>query len=112
LLPGEPRIVLSQALLALRLNRLAEAEDHAAGYLARVPEWDARRYRAHLVRAWCLQLQGQDNAARGHLAEARRQSPHLDDADWETHHWSRHRFTHRDRKQLHVELFNAKRLLI
>lgn len=112
LLPAEPRIVLSLALMALRLNRLAEAEAHAVDYLAMVEDWDSRRYRAHLVRAWCMQLQDQANAARCHLEEARRQSPHVDDADWEIRHWSRYRFTHTDRKQLHVELFNAKRLLI
>jgi hypothetical protein len=112
LLPDEPRIVLSLALMALRTNRLADAEDHAARYLAMVQDWDSRRYRAHLVRAWCLQLQGHDDDARCHLAEARRQSPHVDDADGEIRHWLRRRFTHADRKQLHVELFNAKRLLI
>jgi len=111
-LPDESRIVLSQALMALRLDRLTEAEDHAAAYLAMAPGWDGRRYRAHLVRAWCLQLRGHDDAARCHLIEAQRQSPHVDDADWEIRHWFRRRFTHTDRKQLHVELFNAKRLLL
>jgi len=112
LLPKEPRIVLSLALMALRTNQLVEAERHAVDYLAMVEDWDARRYRAHLVRAWCLQLQGHHDAARCHLAEARRQSPHMDDADWELRYWSHRRFTHADRERLHVELFNAKRLLV
>jgi Acyl-coenzyme A:6-aminopenicillanic acid acyl-transferase len=112
LLPQEPRIVLSLALMALRTNQLADAERHAVDYLAMVEDWDSRRYRAHLVRAWCLQLQGHDDAARCQLAEARRQSPHMDDADWEIRYWSGRRFTHNHRKQLHVELFNAKRLLV
>ncbi len=110
-LPEEPRVHLAMALVALRLDLPEEAKGHAGAYLASVPDWDARRYRAHLVRAWACQLQGLDDLARCHLDAARRQSPHLDDADWEIRHWSRKRFTQRDREHLDLELFNAKRLL-
>jgi hypothetical protein len=111
-LPQEPRIALSLALLALKVNRVALAEAQAARYLELAPPPDPRRYRAHLVRAWCAELAGRTAEARALYGHALAENPHQDESDLELERWRRRPFTEADRRNLHVDLFNAKRMFV
>ncbi|MFH2006001.1 MAG: C45 family autoproteolytic acyltransferase/hydrolase [bacterium] len=109
--PDEPRIALTQGLLALKQNRTEEAAQHAREYLELTPPGDPRRYRAWLVLAWCADLRHARAEAAEHLTRASGEDPGLDDAALELETWRRRPFTERDRRRMHVELFNGKRLL-
>ena len=106
--PGEPRLVLLQALLALRLRRLDEAAAHAEEFLHAAPAADPRRHRAHLVLAWCAELEGRDAAEHHAAADAAIHGARQ--AEAEVAPFRRRRFTERDRRALHVDIANARRL--
>ena len=106
--PGEPRLLLLTALLALRLGRTGEAADYAGEFLRATPADDPRRHRAHLVLAWCAELDGRDAAAHHAAAEAAARG--AAQAAAEVAPWRRRRFTERDRLGLHVDIANARRL--
>jgi hypothetical protein len=112
--PDEPRLLLQQAFLALKLGRLEEAAAHAQGFLAAAPAVEPRRYRAHLVLAWCAELQGRD-AAPHHAAAAAAAAPtggEAAQAEAELAPYRGRRFTERDRRALHVDLYHARRFPI
>ncbi|MBI5481492.1 MAG: hypothetical protein HY906_21725 [Deltaproteobacteria bacterium] len=108
--PDEPRLLLQQAFLALKLGRLDTAATHAEAFLAAAPNGEPRRYRAHLVLAWCAELRGA--AADHHHAAAAAAGGGAVQAEAELAPCRRHRFTERDRRALHVDLYNARRFPI
>jgi hypothetical protein len=106
--PGEPRLLLLPALLALRLRHLDEAADWAGEFVRAARDDDPRRHRAHLVLAWCAELEGRD--ATAHHAAAAAAARGAAQAEAEVAAWRRRRFTERDRRGLHVDIANARRL--
>ncbi len=113
--PEEHRLTLARALVALKLDQPARASRLARAYLAIAPQDPTvapRRYRAHLVRGWCADLEGRRHAARAHYARAREEHPGTAEAELDLAIWERRRFTRADQRRLHVDLFNTKRVLI
>jgi hypothetical protein len=111
--PGEPRIILARALVAVQRGRLQEASRLARAYLASTPSGarrSPRRYRAHLVRGWCADLQGRRRTAQYHYGCARDESPGTADAEHEIRTWQRRPFRSRDQRRLHLDLFNTRRV--
>jgi hypothetical protein len=108
--PDEPRLLLSQAFLALTLGRLEAAAEHAQAFLAAAPDVEPRRYRAHLVLAWCAELAGRDAAPHHAAAAAAARGSVQAEADLAPYRGRR--FTERDRRALHVDLYHARRFPI
>jgi len=108
--PAEPRLLLQQAFLALKLRRLDAAVAHAEAFLAAAPADEPRRHRAHLVLAWSAELEGAD--AAGHHAAADAAARGSTQAEAEVAPYRRCRFTERDRRALQVDLYNARRFPI
>lgn len=107
----EPRALLSAGLLALAVDRRAECCGFATRYLAVTAVTDVRRHRAHLLQAWCADLDNDPPRAAKHYAAAAQCVARAKDhsATAEMRRFGR-RFTRRDQKKMDIDLFNGKNL--
>jgi len=109
--PDEPHLLLTGAMAALSIEKFKEAGDLADTYLLKVPENDARRFRARLVLAWLAELKNDPDTAVKEKKAAMELAKD-DDARFEVNWWSGRRpLTRKGLRGFHVDLFSGRRLM-
>lgn len=107
--PKDTKVLLAMALLSMVLGRFSDSRRYATRYLERTDPQDPRRYRAHLLLAWCADLMSQPSEASGHLARAEAESRGDPASELETARWKKTRFDEKERSRMRVDLFNGRK---
>jgi hypothetical protein len=111
--PDEPRVILSLGLVSLKADLAGKAVRHAKDYLAITPNDDPRRYRAHLLLGWCSDLASERSIALSHYADAEEAAARAGShpaSFREIRPFKKSPFTESHRRQMDIDLFNAKRM--
>lgn len=111
LCPDEPHLMLTGAMIALSIEKPEVAARLANTYLLRVPETDARRFRAHMVLAWIAELKN-DTKTAGKEMQAAMALANDDATRFEVNWWMRRKpLDKRGLRNFHVDLFSGRRLM-